>query len=132
MAVERPTMPAGIRHSRYAVLFTLLGLGATYLRLPWTLVALVPLTLAIVESVRAIRAYHRDNAPRRLVVWTGAGILISGILVVAVLLPFTFYPVAKDFQDCMDGANTGAARSQCRAELSRGTGAFLGDLLQPR
>jgi hypothetical protein len=60
--------PAGLASARRSAVLLLLGLLATYLDLPWKAVALVPLTLAAWETVRALRDMSRAGAPRRAMV----------------------------------------------------------------
>ncbi|HET7477274.1 MAG TPA: hypothetical protein VFJ97_14795 [Dermatophilaceae bacterium] len=125
---SRRAAPPGVSHSRRAAILLLLGLLASSLSLPYTLVALVPLGLAGWESVRGIRAFSAERAPARFVVWTAFGLVLNAVLVLGVLLPYAFYGTAKGLQDCYAGANTAAARAECRRQFTSGVGSMFAEL----
>lgn len=123
---ERTTVP-GARHARRAGLLMLLGAVAVGVPLPWTALALLPLGLAAVESVRGLRAMSGGRAPTRVVVWTGMGLALTVAMTLMASLPFVFYDTSKNYQDCIVGANTSTAAAQCRTDLYDGlTGVLSG------
>ena len=127
MTRTRRELPAGVRHSQRAAIFLLLGLLGSSLSLPLSLAALVPLGIAAVESVRALRAFSAEQAPARVMVWTALGLVLNGVLLLGVLLPYAVYGTAKGLQDCYAGANTAAARAECKRQFA-GMNAFLPEL----
>jgi hypothetical protein len=120
--------PAGLAPARRSAVLLLLGLLATYLDLPWKAVALVPLTLAAWDTVRALRDMSRAGAPRRAMVWSGVGLALIAYLAGSVLLMLALYGPFKTYQDCLAGANTGVARAQCQNELDGSFSTRLGGL----
>jgi hypothetical protein len=120
--------PAGVAAARRSALLLLLGLLATYLDLPWTAVALVPLVLAARETVRSMRAMTRAGAPRRAMVWPGVGLALIAYLAGSVLLMLAMYGPFTTYQNCLAGANTAVARAKCEHELAGSFGDRLGGL----
>lgn len=98
----------------------LLGVLGTAIPLPWRAVALLPLLLAAVESVRALRAMAKAHAPARFVIWTVLGLVLVSFFAFVVVVPFFFYDATKAYQDCMLGANTATAAAQCRTTFLGG------------
>lgn len=107
----------------------LVGLIASWAPLPYTVVAVVPLVWAGVESVRAIRARASSTAPKRGVASSVVGLVLVGVLTSMVLLPYAVYDTAKSRQDCIEGANTAIAAAECNSHLKSDLQPFLGGFL---
>lgn len=122
---ERRLVP-GASHARRAGVLMLVGALAVGVPLPWTALALLPLGLATVESLQALREMKRGRAPRRVVAWAGAGLALTVVMALLTVLPFAFYDTSKRYQDCMVGANTETAAAQCRSDLYAGLTGVLG------
>ena len=121
---ERIPVP-GIQHARRAGLLMLLGAVAAGVPLPWTALALLPLGMALVESVRGLRQMRGGRAPARVVTWASMGLALTVAMTVLALLPFAFYDTSKNYQDCIAGANTSTAAAQCRTDLYAGLNGVL-------
>lgn len=121
---ERTAVP-GVQHARRAAVLMLLGALAAGVPLPGTALALLPLGLALVESVRALRAMGGGRAPARVVAWTGMGLALTVGMVLLAVLPFLFYDTSKRYQDCIVGANTSTAAARCRTDLYDGLSGVL-------
>lgn len=111
--------PPGSVHTRRVAVLMLVGLAALTMPFPWVGVALLPLGLAAVESVRALlqmRGQQGGAAPR---VWTLTGLVLIVLMIASVGWPFIFFRASLDYQRCLDGANTAAARAECRPVLEQ-------------
>lgn len=95
-----------------AVLFILVLLGAG-LPLPQRAIAVVPLLVAAVESVRELRRLRRVDAPgvNRLGPVVTLGFV--GLLLLAAVTQAALYGPQKAYEDCMAGAITQAAQAAC-------------------
>jgi len=120
------TLPPGAVHARRAGIFLLLGALGVNLPLPWTGIALVPLSIGAVESIRALKVMRAAHAPARSVVWALFGLVLTVMLAGAVALPYAFYDTTKGYQECMLGANTSVAAAQCQTSLYDGLQSVLG------
>lgn len=67
---------------------------------------------------------------RSAMVWTVVGMVIIGLMMTSVIVPFLFYDSMKSYQDCMLGANTGAASAKCQKTLQGGIEPLLGHASQ--
>lgn len=63
---------------------------------------------------------------RSAVMWTVFGMVLIGLLLTSVIVPFLFYGSMKSYQDCMLGANTGAAAADCQKVLRGSIEPLLG------
>lgn len=122
-------LPPGVTHSRRAAILMLLGFLGAGIPLPWTAVALIPLALAGVESVRALQAMSRGGAPTRVTVWSGLGLALIVAMALVISVPYLFFGASMGYQHCLEGANTAVASAQCEADFSNGLQGVLGDLL---
>lgn len=107
--------------SRRAAGYLALGFLASLMPMPYNLVAVLPLVAAVRASVVALR-HRRLDAPRSERVWSGIGLGLTLVLLTTVALPYAFYGVARDYHDCMVGANTRTAQADCELRLSRDRG----------
>ncbi len=98
--------------------FVLLGLIAITLPLPKRFVAALPLAVAAYLSVRLLR-FLRDR-PAREKIWTALsfGVIVSMLLTLVVQA--IFYGPVSAFEECVDQAQTSAARAAC-GELQDGS-----------
>ena len=120
------TLPPGAVHARRAGIFLLLGALGVILPLPWTGIALVPLSIAGVESIRALKVMRAAQAPARSVLSALFGLVLTMMLAGAFALPYAFYDTMKGYQECMLGANTSVAAAKCQTSLSHGLHSVLG------
>lgn len=111
-------VPPAVMHSRRATGYLVLGLIASFLPQPYSLVAVVPLVAATVESVRTLRAMRGPQVPRGARSWTGVGLALTVALLTSVLLPYLPFGPGPDYRDCVAGANTQIAQQEC-AKLRR-------------
>ena len=110
----------------------LIGLVASSASLPWTVVAVVPLAWAAVESIRAIRAIRATPGGKdatRSMVSSVVGLVLVCLLTAIVLLPYAVYGPTKALQDCTDAANTALAAADCKVKFRGGIESLLGGLL---
>jgi hypothetical protein len=92
----------------------LAGLAALTMPFPWVGVALLPLAWAAVESVRAMRAMRAGDAAPGAQAWTMTGFALILLMMASVGWPFIFFGASMEYQRCLEGANTGPARAECR------------------
>lgn len=93
------------------LLFVLLGLAALYLPLPKRFVAVVPLVIAVVLSVRLLR-FLSDRSGREKV-WPAVTLIIIGMLLSSLALQGVFYPRVRAFEECLAHAQTAIAAADC-------------------
>ncbi|TWP35935.1 hypothetical protein [Leekyejoonella antrihumi] len=111
---ERPTAPPAVIHSRRSTGYVLLGFLATFMPMPFNIVAIVPLVAAVVESVLTLRAMREAKAPRATRQWTGVSLAVTVMLIAMVGVPYLFWGATSSYQKCMDGANTNIAQASCK------------------
>jgi len=104
----------------------LLVMFAMNLRLPQRLVAIVPITVAGVESVRALMALGRLEASSRERLWPVVSLGLVGLMLMSLLTQVVFYGPQKAYEDCMTGAHTRVAQVDCQRQRER---PVLGTLL---
>jgi hypothetical protein len=111
------------RRTLPVVPFVLLGLIAITMPLPKRFVAALPLLVAAYLSIRLLH-FLRDR-PAREKIWTALsfGIIVSMLLTLVVQA--IFYGPVSAFEECVDQAQTSAARAAC-GELQ--DGGLLGSL----
>lgn len=97
-------------------LLVLLGIIAMYLPLPKRFVAVLPLLIAIVLSVRLLQ-FLRDR-PGRERVWPVITLVLVGLLLSSLGVQALFYESVKAYEQCLEGAQTQQARAACE-ELRR-------------
>jgi len=96
----------------------LLGFLATFMPMPFNVVAIVPLIAAAVESVLTLRAMRAEEAPQATRQWTGVSLAVTLMLIAMVGVPYLFWGATSDYQQCMDGANTKIAQSSCKQSFA--------------
>ncbi len=109
--------PPGADASRRVAVLMLVGLVALVMPFPWVGVALLPLGWGIVEAIRAIRALQAAQAGPGAQAWAIAGLGLVSMMFLSVAWPFLFFSSTMEYQQCLQGANTGAARAECRTSL---------------
>lgn len=105
-------IPPAAVHSRRATGYLLLGLVASFLPEPYSLVAAAPLLAAVVEHVLVMRALRGSDLPKMARGWAAFGLLISGMLLATLLVPYASY-LNSDYRECVSGANTQTAEQRC-------------------
>ncbi len=119
-----------VRRGRYsltiAALFVLVLFGAS-LPLPQRGVAVVPLVVAGVESVRELRRLRRQEAGPLPRMGPTVTLGFVTLLLLAAITQATLYSTQKAFEDCMAGANTQAAQAICGHERQQ---RILGNVIE--
>jgi hypothetical protein len=122
MAAPTPSRvrPPGSLQARRVAVLMLVGLAALTMPFPWVGVALVPLGMAAVESVRGLLQMRAAQASAGSQAWTLAGLVLIVLMIASVAWPFVFFGASLDYQRCLERANTGAARAECRSPMPTG------------
>jgi hypothetical protein len=107
----------------------LVGVIAAGSPLPYTVVAVVPLVWAGVESILSIRARSAAKASGRGIVASIIGLTLMCMLTLVVLVPYAFYGTFKSLQDCTLGANTAIAKADCSSRYNSSLDSMMGGLL---
>jgi heme/copper-type cytochrome/quinol oxidase subunit 4 len=92
-------------------LLVLLGLVAMYLPLPKRFVAVLPLVLAIVLTVRLLRFLSMRGGKEKI--WPVVTLVISGMLLSSLALQVVFYDSVRAYEECLAGAQTSIAEGSC-------------------
>ena len=100
----------------------LLGIIAMYLPLPKRFVAVLPLVLAAVLTVRLLRFL----APRRgrEKVWPAVTLGIVGLMLASLAGQAVFYADISAYEECLRGAQTQQARGACEELREEGPAGF--------
>jgi len=114
-------------YSVTVVALFLLILLASALPLPQRAVALVPIVLAAVTSVRELMRLRREQAPALMRFGPFLTLGFLGMLLAAVTQAALYQPL-KAYQDCLAGANTETAKTACLKEHQQ---SLVGSFLQP-
>lgn len=120
---RRPPEPADPEAARLATRrglhFGLLMLAVVLvsaLRFPWRTAALAVAVVAIVVGVRAILAARRARVRGAFVPVLGLGVGLAGLIALQTLGTLVAWDVEADYQRCVDGAITVAARERCETD----------------
>lgn len=112
-----------VRFARASTRYLLLGFLLSWLPLPASGLAAVPLIASFVYGVRAMRAAQRsgagDPAASHII-----GLALTALLVVMVVAPLAQYERTLDYQRCMWGANTQLAAEACQQEHDQHPGSI--------
>ena len=92
-------------------LLVLLGLVAMYLPLPKRFVAVLPLVLAIVLTVRLLRVLSARGGKEKI--WPVVTLVLSGMLLSSLALQVVFYDSVHAYEECVAGAQTSIAEGDC-------------------
>jgi len=92
-------------------LLVLLGLVAMYLPLPKRFVAVLPLVLAIVLTVRLLRFLSTRGGKEKI--WPVVTLVISGMLLSSLALQVVFYDSVQAYEECVARAQTSIAEGDC-------------------
>ncbi len=112
------TVAAGAAPMRRMALMWLVGIAARLLLpFPWNGVALLPFAYGIAEGVRAMRQMRSGGTGVALQVWMAVGVTLLVMMTLTLLLPFVTFSSSMEYQSCLQGANTGVARAQCRQSM---------------
>ena len=123
--VSRDELRARGRYSlTVAALFALILLAAG-LPLPRRAIVLVPIVVAMTVSVREMRRLSRVSAGAFTRFGPAVALGLSAMLLLGAVTQAVFYVPQKQYEDCMQGANTSAAQTVCSQERQR---SILGSL----
>lgn len=117
MADPSSTSPA-VRHSRRSTGYVVLGFLASFMPMPYNVVAIVPLVAAVVESSLTLRAMNAERAPAPMRRWTGLSLVITVLLLATVAVPYLSWSTSRSYHECLTGANTEVAQSECTQSLA--------------
>lgn len=106
-------------------LLVLLGIIAMYQPLPKRFVALLPLVVAVVLSVRLL-TFLRGREGREKV-WPAVTLLLIGLLISNLAVQALFYDTVRSYDECVRSAQTQQAAAAC--EEMRKQGPLRGGLL---
>ena len=125
--VSREELRARGRYSlTVAALFVLILLGAG-LPLPRRAIVVVPIVLAIIVSIREMRRLSRASAGAFTRFGPAVALGLSAMLLLGAVTKAVFYVPQKQYEDCMQGANTSAAQTVCSQQRQR---SILGSLTE--
>jgi RsiW-degrading membrane proteinase PrsW (M82 family) len=99
-------------------LLVLLGIIALYLPLPKRFFAAVPFAVAIFFTVRLL-GFVRGRTGREKI-WPVFTLLLTGFLLMSLALQAVFYPSVRDYEQCLNGAQTSHARATCEQLRQQG------------
>ena len=125
--VSREELRARGRYSMtIACLFLLILLGAG-LPLPRRAIVVIPIVVAIVVSVREMRRLSRSSAGAFSRFGPAVALGLSAMLLLGAVTQAVFYLPQKQYEDCMQGANTNSAQTVCGQQRQR---SILGSLTE--
>jgi len=114
-------------YSLTVVALFLLILLASGLPLPQRAVALVPIVLAAVTSVRELVRLQREKAPPLMRFGPFLTLGFVGMLLLAAATQVALYVPLKAYEDCLAGANTQAAQASCAQQRQQ---SLVGNLIE--
>lgn len=103
---------------RFAVLL-LAGLICLELDLPWKLAGIPFTGLGVVVGVRATAAVRRSGLRGATLPLSVIGLALAAVVLFAHLASALFYPIVRDHENCLAGANTERARQACQQDYER-------------
>lgn len=112
---DSPQVPAGQRHNALSLRYLLLGFALSWLPMPGTALALLPLVASFYYGVRYLNDLRRAGA-REAVAPNAIGVGLTAVLIAMVLAPVVQYERTMDYQRCLWGANTHQAREACESQ----------------
>lgn len=99
---------------------------ASDLPLPARAIALVPVIVAVVVTIQELLRQRREDAPVRMRLMPVITLVLLAFVLVTAAGQAVFYESVKEYQDCMSGANTAAARAHCELQRQQsGLGAVV-------
>lgn len=108
---ETADMQERARRTLPVAVCVLLAVFAMYLPLPKRFVAVVPLVLAVVLSVRLLQFLrHRSGREK---VWPAVTLVMVTVLLASLVVQAVFYRTVAPYEQCVDGALTSQARADC-------------------
>ncbi|MFK0647711.1 MULTISPECIES: hypothetical protein [Dermacoccus] len=115
---EMPQLPPGLRNNVLSLRYLLLGFLLSWLPLPASGLAAIPLALSLFYGIRYLRDVRRAGV-------AGAfgpnlvGLVLTALLLVMTAAPLVHYERTKSYQECLWGANTNQARESCESSYSQ-------------
>lgn len=99
-------------------LLVLLALVAMYLPLPKRFVAVLPLLIAVVLTVRLLRFLSSRRGREKI--WPVVTLVISIMLLSTLAMQVAFYDSVRAYEECLAGAQTGIAQDTCAQQRDSG------------
>lgn len=112
---ETPKIPVGLRNNVLSLRYLLLGFALSWLPMPGTALAVIPLVASFWYGVRYLRDV-RSAGMKEAVLPNAIGLGLTALLIAMVAVPLVQYERTLDYQRCMWGANTIQARDSCEAQ----------------
>lgn len=110
--------PPGARYAQLSTRFLFLGFLLSWLPMPLSALAALPLLASFVYGVLHLRELNRAGAPSVARSAGVIGLVLTGLLGLIVLAPAAQYERTWNYQKCLWGANTIEARESCKAEFN--------------
>lgn len=126
---DHPALPPVLRNNVLSLRYLLLGFVLSWLPLPVSGLAVIPLVISLYYGVRYLGDIRRAGL-------TGAvlpnmiGLALTAALIAMVAAPLVQYQQTLDYQECLWGANTQQAHDACQSAYDEHPGTlqklFLG------
>lgn len=110
---DKPQMPENVRDAVLSTRYLLLGFLLSWLPMPATGLAVIPLVASFVYGVRHLRRVKRSEG--QSVVPNVVSLVLTGLLIAMVAAPLVQYERTMDYQKCLWGANTRQAKAACES-----------------
>ena len=99
--------------------YLLLGFVLSWLPLPVSGLAVLPLLASLFFGIRFQRYMRAHKAPQANQRMGLLGLVMTGVLVLMVGAPLVKYQASMDYQKCMWGANTQQAKASCESTFDQ-------------
>lgn len=114
-------LPEGVRNSALSMVYLLLGFLLSWLPMPGTALALIPLVLSFYYGVRYVQDLRRMGK-REAIGPNIFGLGLTALLIAMVAAPLVQYQRTMDYQKCLWGANTNQATEACQTRYNQHPG----------
>lgn len=118
---ETPQLPPGLRNNIVSMRYLLLGFALSWLPLPASGLAVIPLVLSFFYGVRFVRDLQRTGQ-RKALLPNMIGLAITAMLIAMLATPLVQYERTRDYQECLWGANTQQAQQSCQDSFDQHPG----------
>lgn len=126
---DQPALPAGLRNNVMSMRYLLLGFVLSWLPMPVSGLAVIPLVISLFYGVRYLGDIRRAGL-KNAVLPNAIGLGLTAALIAMVAAPLVQYQRTLDYQECLWGANTHQAQDACQSSYDEHPGSvqkfFLG------
>lgn len=112
---DTPKQPVGMRNNVLSLRCLLLGFALSWLPMPGTGLALLPLIASFYYGARYLQDLRRAGESKALGP-NAVGLGLTALLIAMVAAPLVQYERTMDYQKCLWGANTHQAREACESQ----------------